>query len=62
METRNRIPLQMEHYACGIRLYGRAGQLNKAKELIDSKPFKPDDLVYRTLLGACRTHVNMEAV
>ena len=60
METRYGVPLRMEHYACGIDLYGRAGQIDKAKELIDSMPFEPDAMVWMTLLGACRIHGNME--
>jgi pentatricopeptide repeat protein len=60
METRYKIPLRMEHYACGVDLYGRAGQLDKAKELIESMPFQPDAMVWMTLLGACRIHGNME--
>nr|CAB3502637.1 unnamed protein product [Digitaria exilis] len=60
METRYQIPLRMEHYACGVDLYGRAGQLNKAKELIESMPFRPDAMVWMTLLGACKIHGNME--
>lgn len=60
METRYKIPMRMEHYACGVDLYGRAGQLDKAKELIESMPFQPDAIVWMTLLGACRIHGNME--
>ncbi|RLN03482.1 putative pentatricopeptide repeat-containing protein [Panicum miliaceum] len=60
METRYGIPLRMEHYACGVDLYGRAGQLDKAKELIESMPFRPDAMVWMTLLGACKIHGNME--
>uniref|UniRef100_A0ACD5TIF4 Uncharacterized protein n=1 Tax=Avena sativa TaxID=4498 RepID=A0ACD5TIF4_AVESA len=60
METRYGVPLRMEHYACGIDMYGRAGQLDKAKELIDSMPVEPDAMVWMTLLGACRIHGNME--
>ncbi|KAJ1268180.1 hypothetical protein BS78_07G117200 [Paspalum vaginatum] len=60
METRYGVPLRMEHYACGVDLYGRAGQLDKAKELIESMPFQPDAMVWMTLLGACRIHGNVE--
>jgi pentatricopeptide repeat protein len=60
MESRYGIPLRMEHYACRVDLYGRAGQLDKAKELIDSMPFEPNAMVWMTLLGACRIHGNME--
>ncbi|XP_052165346.1 putative pentatricopeptide repeat-containing protein At3g25970 [Oryza glaberrima] len=60
METKYGVPLRMEHYACGVDLYGRAGQLDKAKKLIDSMPFEPDAMVWMTLLGACRIHGNVE--
>lgn len=60
METRYGIPLRMEHYACGVDLYGRAGQLDKAKELIESMPFQPDAMVWMTLLGSCKIYGNMK--
>jgi hypothetical protein len=50
----------MEHYACGVDLYGRAGQLDKAKELIESMPFQPDAMVWMTLLGSCKIYGNMK--
>eukprot|EP01018_Ginkgo_biloba_P027869 Gb_30918 [translate_table: standard] len=50
----------VDHYACMVDLLGRAGQLNEAKNLINQMPFEPSALVWRTLLGACRTHGNME--
>lgn len=51
---------RMEHYACMVDLYGRAGQLNKALELIKSMPFKPDAGIWGTVLGACRVNGNVE--
>ncbi|PKU75927.1 putative pentatricopeptide repeat-containing protein At3g25970 [Dendrobium catenatum] len=54
------IPLRMEHYACGVDLFGRAGNLTEAKDLIESMPFEPDSMVWMTLLGACRIHGNMD--
>uniref|UniRef100_A0A2N9IUG5 DYW domain-containing protein n=1 Tax=Fagus sylvatica TaxID=28930 RepID=A0A2N9IUG5_FAGSY len=54
------IPAQMEHYACMVDLFGRAGQLNEAFETIKSMPFTPDAGVWGTLLGACRVHGNVE--
>lgn len=54
------IPLRMEHYACGVDLFGRAGELDKAINLIKSMPFEPDAMVWMTLLGACRIHGNIE--
>ncbi|ONK59442.1 uncharacterized protein A4U43_C08F6470 [Asparagus officinalis] len=60
MEPVYGIPLRMEHYACGVDLFGRAGQLDKAMDLIGSMPFAPDAMVWMTLLAACRNHGNME--
>ncbi|XP_023901197.2 LOW QUALITY PROTEIN: pentatricopeptide repeat-containing protein At4g21300 [Quercus suber] len=54
------IPAQMEHYACMVDLFGRAGLLDKAFETIKSMPFAPDAGVWGTLLGACRVHGNVE--
>ncbi|CAK7357375.1 unnamed protein product [Dovyalis caffra] len=54
------IPAQMEHYACMADLFGRAGCLDKAFEIIKSMPFSPDAGVWGTLLGACRVHGNVE--
>lgn len=54
------ISLRMEHYACGVDLFGRAGRIDLAMDLIKSMPFKPDSMVWMTLLGACRIHGEVE--
>ncbi|KAK6263596.1 hypothetical protein SCA6_019030 [Theobroma cacao] len=54
------ITARMEHYACVVDLFGRAGRLNEAFETIKSMPFSPDAGVWGTLLGACRNHGNVE--
>ncbi|XP_047156633.1 putative pentatricopeptide repeat-containing protein At3g25970 [Vigna umbellata] len=54
MESDFGIPRRKEHYACAIDLYGRAGQLEKAKALVETMPFEVDAMVLKTLLGACR--------
>ncbi|KAL5723405.1 hypothetical protein ACHQM5_006811 [Ranunculus cassubicifolius] len=54
MKTDYGIPPRMEHYACAVDLFGRAGRLNEAKQLVESMPFEPDAMVLKTLLGACR--------
>lgn len=51
---------RMEHYACMVDLYGRAGRLCEAFDTIKSMPFTPDAGVWGTLLGACRIHGNVE--
>ncbi|CAA6671025.1 unnamed protein product [Spirodela intermedia] len=52
--------LRMEHYACGVDLFGRAGRLHEAQKLISSMPFEPNAMVWKPLLGACRIHGDME--
>lgn len=54
----NIIP-KIEHYACMVDLLGRSGFMKEAVEIIESMPFDPDDLIWRTLLGSCRIHGNM---
>eukprot|EP01018_Ginkgo_biloba_P030112 Gb_36460 [translate_table: standard] len=51
---------RMEHYACMVDLFGRAGCLHQAEDIIKNMPFEPGLLVWVTLLGACRIHGNME--
>eukprot|EP00268_Persea_americana_P058842 TRINITY_DN7160_c0_g1_i4.p1 TRINITY_DN7160_c0_g1~~TRINITY_DN7160_c0_g1_i4.p1 ORF type:complete len:328 (-),score=68.07 TRINITY_DN7160_c0_g1_i4:1792-2637(-) len=50
----------MEHYACMVDLYSRAGKFEKAIELIKGMLFPAGATVWRTLLGACRVHRNLE--
>lgn len=47
-----------EHYACMVDLLGRAGSLEKAKNLIDRMPLEPNAAIWGTLLGACRVYGN----
>ncbi|XP_057448794.1 pentatricopeptide repeat-containing protein At1g71490-like [Lotus japonicus] len=49
---------RIEHYACMADLFGRAGLLNKAKEIITRMPYKPTPAMWATLIGACRIHGN----
>ncbi|XP_074572153.1 putative pentatricopeptide repeat-containing protein At3g25970 [Curcuma longa] len=54
------VALRMEHYACGVDLFGRAGQLDEAMKLVESMPFEPDEMVWLTLLGACRVRGDLK--
>ena len=60
MTEEYRIPARMEHYACMVDLFGRAGRLDEAFETINNMPFPPDAGVWGTLLGACHVHGNVE--
>ncbi|KAL0332090.1 UNVERIFIED_CONTAM: Pentatricopeptide repeat-containing protein [Sesamum calycinum] len=50
----------LKHYGCMVDLFGRAGLLNEAFEFIDTMEFEPNAIIWRTLLGACRIHCNVE--
>jgi pentatricopeptide repeat protein len=58
----NRVGLEprIEHYGCMVDLLGRAGYLEEAEELITNMPIKPDDVIWKALLGACKLHKNVE--
>lgn len=49
-----------EHYGCLIDLLGRAGRLDEAVKLIHEMECEPDSVTWRTLLGACRVHRNVD--
>ncbi|KAJ7973096.1 Pentatricopeptide repeat-containing protein [Quillaja saponaria] len=51
---------ELEHYACMVDLYGKAGQLDKAETLIKEMPLEPDVVVWGALLSACGLHSNLE--
>ncbi|KAG8388682.1 hypothetical protein BUALT_Bualt02G0150700 [Buddleja alternifolia] len=51
---------EIEHYGCMVDLYGRAGQLMKAYEFVTKMPIPPNDVIWRTLLGACSFHGNVK--
>ncbi|XP_058099731.1 pentatricopeptide repeat-containing protein At4g13650-like [Magnolia sinica] len=59
MPTEHGITPNEEHYACMVDILCRAGQLREAKDLIESMPFDPCSLIWRTLLSACRDNENV---
>ncbi|KAH7663732.1 TPR-like protein [Dioscorea alata] len=46
----------IEHYALMVDMFGQAGMLEKAINIIETMPFKPDESVWGLLLEACRIH------
>ncbi|CAL1353117.1 unnamed protein product [Linum trigynum] len=50
---------RLEHFDCMADLFGRAGFLNKAREIITTMPYSPTPAMWATLLGSCRIHVNI---
>ena len=53
-------PIKLEHYACVVDLYGRAGYLSEAEAFINGMPIKPGPSVFKALLSSCQTHGNTE--
>ncbi|CAM6017495.1 unnamed protein product [Sphagnum balticum] len=49
-----------EHYGCMVDLLGRGGHLKEAEDLIKKMPAEADATIWGSLLGACRTHGNVE--
>ena len=60
MKERYGLMPEMEHYACIVDLLGRVGRLSDAMEFIEKMPTEPNEMVWQTLLGACRVHGNVE--
>ncbi|KAK3212573.1 hypothetical protein Dsin_017279 [Dipteronia sinensis] len=60
MKNRYKIEPNIRHYGCMVDLLGRAGLLNEAFEFIDRMETEPNAIIWRTLLGACRIHGNVE--
>ncbi|GKV10620.1 hypothetical protein SLEP1_g21960 [Rubroshorea leprosula] len=60
MKAEHGIEPTVQHCGCMVDLMGRAGMLNEALEFIKSMPLRPSDVIWRSLLNACRLHSNME--
>lgn len=60
MQNRFNVVPRMQHYGCIVDLLGRAGMVKEAHEFIKSIPVKPDAVVWRALLGACKIHGEAE--
>ncbi|XP_043687278.1 pentatricopeptide repeat-containing protein At2g27610-like [Telopea speciosissima] len=60
MESCYGIVPSMSHYACLVDMMGRAGRLDEAVLIIEHMPFQPDYLIWKTLLGSCRVHMNLK--
>ena len=59
MKSKYLVEPKTEHYACMVDLLGRAGLVNDAMDLIQKMPVEADAIIWGALLGACRTHMNM---
>lgn len=55
-----RLKVQPSHYGCMVDLFCRAGLLQEAYDFVMAMPKQPNDVVWRTLLGACSSSGNVE--
>ncbi|XP_007215675.1 pentatricopeptide repeat-containing protein At5g15300 [Prunus persica] len=60
MKHKYKIEPNIKHYGCMVDMLGRAGLLDEAFEFIEKMEIEPNAIVWRTLLGACRVHGNVE--
>jgi hypothetical protein len=60
MSTVYGISTKLEHDTCMVDLLGRAGQLQKAENMVVAMPCKPHMAAWMALVGACRIQGNME--
>jgi pentatricopeptide repeat protein len=60
MQFEQKINPTVQHYGCMVDLLGRIGMLKEAYELIKSMSIKPNDVIWRSLLSACKVHLNLE--
>lgn len=60
MTNKYQICPSKEHYGCMIDLLCRAGRLSEAESMIRSMPVRCDDVVWSSLLRACRERGDVE--
>uniref|UniRef100_A0ACD5VXJ4 Uncharacterized protein n=1 Tax=Avena sativa TaxID=4498 RepID=A0ACD5VXJ4_AVESA len=50
----------VEHYGCLVDLLGRAGRLEEAYAIVKNMAVEPNEVIWGSLLGACRGRANRE--
>lgn len=60
MKNVYKIEPNIRHYGCMVDVLGRAGLLIEAFDFIDAMEILPNAIIWRTLLGACRVHGDIE--
>lgn len=50
----------IEHYGCMVDLFGRAGRLAEAEDLISAVPEMPNSIIWGAFLSACRTYGDLD--
>ncbi|XP_027338018.1 pentatricopeptide repeat-containing protein At5g15300-like [Abrus precatorius] len=60
MVKQYKIRPDIKHYGCMVDILSRFGLLEEAHQMIKIAPSQNSAVLWRTLLGACRTQVNVE--
>ncbi|CAJ1830452.1 unnamed protein product [Sphenostylis stenocarpa] len=60
MRNKYKIEPNVRHCGCVVDMLGRAGLLKEAFDFIGSMKIEPNAIVWRSVLGACKVHGNVE--
>ncbi|KAF3663243.1 Pentatricopeptide repeat-containing protein [Capsicum annuum] len=60
MNSKYRMEPGTAHYACMVDMLGRVGRLNEAMDLINKMTVEADAIIWGSLMGACRMHMNLD--
>ncbi|KAJ7978332.1 Pentatricopeptide repeat-containing protein family [Quillaja saponaria] len=56
MQKQYGVRVTIQHYGCMVDLLARSQRLKEAEEFIHKMPIKPDAVLWRTLIWACKIH------
>ncbi|KAK1377085.1 Chlororespiratory reduction 4 [Heracleum sosnowskyi] len=59
MRRIHKLEPKLQHYGCMVDILGRAGYIAEAARFIQDMPIEPNDVVWRTLLSACKSYENL---
>lgn len=60
MKVNHKIEPTIQHYGCLVDLMGKAGKVKEAFDFIRSMPMEANDVLWYSLLSACRIHQDLE--
>ncbi|KAK9055523.1 hypothetical protein SSX86_026607 [Deinandra increscens subsp. villosa] len=60
MQEKHGIEPTLSHHACMVDLYGRAGKLQEAYDVIQNMPIEPDVIAWGSLLASSCVHKNTD--
>ncbi|CAM0877393.1 unnamed protein product [Alopecurus aequalis] len=51
---------KIEHYGCMVDMFGRVGMVEQGLEFVRAMPLKPNPIIWRSLVAACRAHGRLD--